>query len=133
MECWFEDRSCTEERKSEGISNREHNKLPEDRKSVATMAIICDSLPRRNTDLRTWSCEIPSKPWHELRTASQCSAFNGKYTWHVILVEQNGKLDRNTFLSVKSQGVSKDKRSQIYEERKNSVIEATGKARKTQN
>jgi hypothetical protein len=42
------DRNCTEERKSEGINNRGHkNKMPEDRKSVATRAIICDSLPRK--------------------------------------------------------------------------------------
>jgi hypothetical protein len=59
-----EDRNYTEGGKSEDINNREHkNKMPEDRKSVATRAIIiCDSLPRKNTDFRTRSCEIPSKP-----------------------------------------------------------------------
>jgi hypothetical protein len=76
---------------------------------------------------------MPSKQWHELRTASQCTAFNGKYTWHIILVEQNGKLGRNAFLSVKSLGLSKGKRNRISEERKNRVIEVTEKARMTQN
>jgi hypothetical protein len=42
-----EDVNCAEERKLEGITNREHeNRMPEDGKSVATTAIICDSLPR---------------------------------------------------------------------------------------
>jgi hypothetical protein len=102
MERWLKIESVAEERKSEGITNREHkkNKIPEDDKSVAADTRTCDLSPRKNTDFETQSCEIPGKPWPEVWTASQWAKFKGKYTW--LIIGQNGKLGCNTCYLLKA-------------------------------